>query len=187
MESVQLIVLVICSVSQISTWIDRTWSKKHASFWVWTLKYVDLGLHLGEKLVLHLTRKVLCPLCWLILSWYKSPVLDSKSAVILNCSQVWGRFESGVLLEVDTIASLSSFLLLLLFQCLNWSMRSVRIWKSGNRICILSMPYRMVRKHLTYHQVGVSLPSFHKGIKATFSVLQFKAVNSKNITIFLKS
>lgn len=130
---------------------------------------------------LHLTGKVLCPPYWFILSWYKSPVLHSKSAIFLYCSQLWGRFEPGVLLDVDTIASVLPFLWLLLFQCLNWTIsRSVRLWRSADRICILSLPCRMVRKqHLTYCQVGVSLPSLHTGVKSAFSVLQFKAVNKQ--------
>lgn len=157
--------------------------------WEESLKYVDLRLHLGEKLVLHLTGQVLCPPCWFALSWCKGPVLHSKSAIFLYCSQLWGRFESGVLLDVDTVASLLPFLWLLLLQCLNRAIsRSVRLWRSADRIHVLSLPCRMVRKqHLTYCQVGVSLPSLLSGVKSTFNVLQFKAVNSRSMAILLKS
>lgn len=126
-------------------------------------------------------------LIYTVLIW--EPCVTQQICCFSLLSQLWVRFESGVLLDVDTIASLSSFLQLLLFQCMNWTIsRSVRIWKSGDRICILSLPCRMVKiQHFTYHQVGVSLPSLHRRVKLIFSVLQFKTVNSKNLAILLKS
>lgn len=108
---------------------------------------------------LHLTGKVLCPPYWFILSWYKSPVLHSKSAIFLYCSQLWGRFEPGVLLDVDTIASVLPFLWLLLFQCLNWTIsRSVRLWRSADRICIFVTAMQNGQETTPYVPSGGSFP-----------------------------
>lgn len=52
---------------------------------------------------------------------------------------------------------------------------------------VTAMPNGQGTSCLAYHQVGVVFPSLSNGVKSAFNVLQFKAGNSKNIAICVKS